>query len=438
MTPDRLYAISVAMGNHLWQSTLFALMVATLAAALRKNQAGVRFRLWLAASLKFLVPFSVLISLGDKLAAAGRTTQTQPALYLVMQTISQPFHPASHAQGWLGIAGMLWLGGFVFFGGRSWLRWRQVAVAMEGATPMSNGREVQALRRLQGTLRTPVALRVSHRPVEPGIFGILRTTLLWPASISAQLDDCHLEAILAHELEHVRRHDNLTAAMHMMVEAIFWFHPVVWWLGARLVEERERACDEAVIESGNHPQIYAESILKTCAFCVQLPVACISGVTGGSLKERIVRIMTQHQPVSLTISRKLLLAAIGLAAVGGPICFGLLDASHVMALTTATQPSEIGRVYHIGKDVTAPKLVFAPDPQFSERALRAKYEGVCVVSVIVDADGKPQRVQVMRHLGMGLDEKAVEAVQQYKFTPAKRFGKPVAVEVNIEVNFRRY
>jgi periplasmic protein TonB len=108
-----------------------------------------------------------------------------------------------------------------------------------------------------------------------------------------------------------------------------------------------------------------------------------------------------------------------------------------MAATTATQ-SEPGPVYHIDKDVIAPKLVFAPDPQFSERALRAKYQGVCVVSVIVDAHGKPQRVQVLRHLGMGLDEKAVEAVEQYQFTPAKRFGKPVAVEVTIEVNFRRY
>ena len=97
-----------------------------------------------------------------------------------------------------------------------------------------------------------------------------------------------------------------------------------------------------------------------------------------------------------------------------------------------------GGLYHVGGGVSAPQLVFAPDPEFSDEARRAKYQGVCVVSLIVDAQGNPQRVQVVRHLGMGLDEKAVEAVKQYKFKPATLQGKPVPVEVNIEVNFRIY
>ena len=97
-----------------------------------------------------------------------------------------------------------------------------------------------------------------------------------------------------------------------------------------------------------------------------------------------------------------------------------------------------GGLYHVGGGVSAPQLVFAPDPEFSDEARRAKYQGVCVVSLIVDAQGMPQRVQVVRHLGMGLDEKAVEAVKQYKFKPAMLQGKPVPVEVNIEVNFRIY
>src|SRR6202050_2858615 len=97
-----------------------------------------------------------------------------------------------------------------------------------------------------------------------------------------------------------------------------------------------------------------------------------------------------------------------------------------------------GGLYHVGGGVSAPQLIFAPDPEFSDEARRAKYQGVCVVSLIVDAQGNPQRVQVVRHLGMGLDEKAVEAVRQYRFKPATLQGKPVPVEVNIEVNFRIY
>ena len=97
-----------------------------------------------------------------------------------------------------------------------------------------------------------------------------------------------------------------------------------------------------------------------------------------------------------------------------------------------------GGLYHVGGGVSAPQLIFSPDPEFSDEARRAKYQGVCVVSLIVDAQGNPQRVAVVRHLGMGLDEKAVEAVKQYKFKPATLQGKPVPVEVNIEVNFRIY
>ena len=97
-----------------------------------------------------------------------------------------------------------------------------------------------------------------------------------------------------------------------------------------------------------------------------------------------------------------------------------------------------GGLYHVGGGVSAPQLIFAPDPEFSDEARRAKYQGGCVVSLIVDAQGNPQRVQGVRHLGMGLDEKAVEAVKQYRFKPATLQGKPVPVEVNIEVNFRIY
>ena len=73
----------------------------------------------------------------------------------------------------------------------------------------------------------------------------------------------------------------------MVVQAIFWFHPLVWWIGARLVDERERACDEDVIRLGSEPEVYAESILKTCEFYVESPLACVAGVTGSDLKKRI-------------------------------------------------------------------------------------------------------------------------------------------------------
>jgi TonB family protein len=97
-----------------------------------------------------------------------------------------------------------------------------------------------------------------------------------------------------------------------------------------------------------------------------------------------------------------------------------------------------GGAMHVGGGVSAPRLIFSVDPEFSDEARRAKYQGVSVLSIIVDAQGNVQRARVLRPLGMGLDEKALEAVKQYRFQPATYQGKSVPVEVNIEINFRIY
>jgi bla regulator protein blaR1 len=141
-------------------------------------------------------------------------------------------------------------------------------------------------------LNANVPVLSSPAMLEPGVFGIFRPVLLLPEGITDRLAPAHLDAILAHELCHVRRRDNLAAALHMAVEAIFWFHPLVWWVGARLVEERERACDEEVLRLGSQPEVYAESILKTCQFYLESPLVCMSGIAGSDLKKRITRIMT--------------------------------------------------------------------------------------------------------------------------------------------------
>jgi periplasmic protein TonB len=97
-----------------------------------------------------------------------------------------------------------------------------------------------------------------------------------------------------------------------------------------------------------------------------------------------------------------------------------------------------GGVFRVGGGVSAPKAIYAPDPEYSEEARKAKYQGVCVLSLIVGQDGKPHDIRVFRSLGLGLDEKAIEAVNQWKFEPAQKDGKPVAVAINVEVTFRLY
>lgn len=98
-----------------------------------------------------------------------------------------------------------------------------------------------------------------------------------------------------------------------------------------------------------------------------------------------------------------------------------------------------GGVYQIGGGVSKPVLIFQPEAEFSDEARRAKYQGVCLISLIVDAQGNPQNVHVIRTLGMGLDEKAIEAVRKYKFKPALKDGRmPVPVMITVEVDFHLY
>jgi TonB family protein len=98
-----------------------------------------------------------------------------------------------------------------------------------------------------------------------------------------------------------------------------------------------------------------------------------------------------------------------------------------------------GGLYKIGGGVSAPVPLNNVEAEFSDEARRAKYQGVCIVSLIVDAQGNPQNPRVVRALGMGLDEKALEAVRKYKFKPAMKDGKtPVPVMISVEVNFRLY
>jgi periplasmic protein TonB len=95
-----------------------------------------------------------------------------------------------------------------------------------------------------------------------------------------------------------------------------------------------------------------------------------------------------------------------------------------------------GGLRKIGGGVSSPVVIYQVDPEFSEEARKAKFMGVVLVNLIVDAHGNPQNVHILRGVGMGLDDKAVEAVKQYRFKPAMEGGKPVAVELNVEVNFQ--
>ena len=322
--------------NHLWQSSVCAAGAALLALAMRRNGANVRFWLWFAASIKFLVPYSALTMLGASLLTLVAAPVTAPTLML-MKPLAQPFSAAPSAvtaipeipvpPARLDVASAflaLWVTGFLILALRWTVRWMRVRALLNAATRM----QVDA----------PVAVKFSSSRLEPGLVGILRPVILLPNGIEQQLSAAELKAVLAHELCHWRRNDNLLAAIHMLVEALFWFFPLVWWLGARLNAERERACDESVVGEGNDPQVYAEGILKVCRAYLQSPMTCIAGVSGAGLKERIEALVENRLTVRLNAARKLVLSALAAAAVVLPLTLGLAAVPAVQMQARAATP----------------------------------------------------------------------------------------------------
>jgi len=330
--------------DHLWQSTLVAAALALLTLALKRAHAQARYAIWLAASLKFLIPFSALTLLGAQLGWRDALPQTPPEWTAAIETVRQPLStpplgfvlpqalPANTGIPPAAAAGAVWAIGFVTLTGLWLVRWRRVARAVRTGTPIVSGRTHDTFKDLAATTSLPLV--ACDTSLEPGVFGILRPVLLWPREIDMRLDDAQVRAVLAHELTHARRRDNLTATMHMFVEAAFWFHPLVWWIGTRLVDERERACDEEVVRLGTDPDVYAESILKTCHFFVESPLACVPGVTGSNLKTRIERIMSHRPGKHPSRMAKACLIAAAIATIAAPVGIG--------ALTTPPRPAPVG------------------------------------------------------------------------------------------------
>jgi bla regulator protein blaR1 len=340
-------ATGAPIANHLWQSTLFAATAGLLTLLLRKNHTSARYSLWFLASMKFLLPFSLFVYIGNHLAWSRIPASAQPGLLFMMEEVGRPFAtaPANHAAGHLGDTALalaaralpflllaVWFAGFEAMVCFWWSRWRRMTAVRRSSVAEKSGREYETLRRLErgAGISGHVGLAISKSALEPGILGIFRPVLLLPSGISERLTDEQLEAVMVHELCHVRRRDNLAAALHMLVEALFWFHPLVWWLGARLVDERERACDEEVLGLGSDPQTYAESILKICEFYMESPLLCASGVTGSNLKKRIEVIMQNRAPRNLDFARKLLLSSAGFVAAAIPLALGLLHPAHAL------------------------------------------------------------------------------------------------------------
>jgi beta-lactamase regulating signal transducer with metallopeptidase domain len=302
--------------THLWQSTLVLLGAWVLARACRNNAAAVRYWIWFVASAKFLVPLALLQQLGDRLGRSFPEPLPVDAALIetanAMFAVSMP-HGLSVADALpspiASIAMTIWALGAALLCLRWFLQCRSVRALLEGAPEVS--------------MDLPAPVRITSGDLTTGVFGILRPVVILPGKVMEVLEPQQLQAVLAHETCHVRRRDNLTAALHRCVEVVFWFHPLVWWLGANLLREREAACDEAVVDDGHEQGVYAEAILNACRLGVTARSAAVAASTGGDLCERLTSIMSERRSLPMSGERFTLLFALAMLICAAPLAVGI-------------------------------------------------------------------------------------------------------------------
>ncbi|HJQ31979.1 MAG TPA: M56 family metallopeptidase, partial [Pyrinomonadaceae bacterium] len=350
-----------AFANHLWQATLFAALVFGVTLLLRRAPARVRFALWLLAAAKFAVPSALLAPaasrLGASLFSSTNGVTDMPLVLKVAEPVgadSSAFvaasssGPASHTELLCALT-LVWLAGCAALA-VVWLRRRREFVrSVRAGEEVWSGREFEALRRARARLglKEDALLVVSDGATEPGVWRTRRPIVVLPRSVAAELDEEELESVLLHELAHVERRDNLFGNLQTALACALWFNPVVWLVGRRLLAERERACDERVLEAGGGASAYAAGILKVVRFCSGWRVAGVSGAASGSdLRRRIEMIMREEKVGGSRLWHRAVmcgLAAAALALTAGAGLLGRAPAAEARMLEVGDSAAQDGQ-----------------------------------------------------------------------------------------------
>jgi len=315
------------LARHLFESTLFCLLMGAVASCLRGHRAAARHAIWLVGVSKFALPTALLAATGAQIAfmlpASSWISSLVAGLYAALVTVldrvpvkfipgDAPAVSAIFLAIWaLGSIGML-------------LRWRARLIGSCCALRDPADEEQRALGRTRRRLglHTSVQLRISESTSEPTLLRFFHPMVVIPEGLSNRLTAAEFEAVLLHELAHAVRRDNLIGAFVHGLLCLFWFHPLLWLAEERLIAERERACDEMVIAFGTPRETYVNGILKVCRFHLIEPVGGVSGMAGLDLNNRLDLILTCPPRRSLPYGLRTLLAGMVIAITFVPIAGG--------------------------------------------------------------------------------------------------------------------
>jgi TonB family protein len=252
----------------------------------------------------------------------------------------------------------------------------------------------------------------------PLVWGWFRPTILMPDTAICW-DRERWSLAIEHERAHVKRGDIWTSTLAVLAEALYWFHPLMWWLTARMREEQELACDEQVLAQGPDRVTYAELLMATAGEPGARQLGC--RMTGGVMKRRVEHVL-QFERLDNGSHRRLWFAAAAYA-----LC---------LAVGAVLAPAATDEPYKIGGDVSAPKVIHKEEPKYTRDARKAKVSGIVQLSIVINTKGRAEDIHVTKSLRPDLDSQAMKAVGNWTFQPGEKAGHPVPVRANIEVQFR--
>lgn len=392
---------AVALGwtllHFCWQSAVIALLYALVDRCTRRASAAVRYGIALVAlTLMPLVAIATFVEQEWLIVPVSRTvTQTEEPQPVVIASRFGEMHAvvleklptaapvvnggalwiAEHSALLLPCMDGVWLLGVVVLAVRAaggWWQLRGLKLRARAVVPAEIGVAFERLRH-RYRLGRNVLLRVSDEVVSPMVFGVWRTVVLMPLSAVAQLSPEQMEAVLAHELAHVRRWDYLFNLMQTMTECLFFFHPAVWWISHRVREFREVCCDEAAAQTCVEPAIYATALLQMEEQRMHSPrLAMALNGSGGTLLQRVRRVMGEKAMEQRQMSGIKMMTA-GLALVG---LYAVPHVAHSMKM-------EVPKASVAPVAEVAPHVAAQPRPQASV-AVAPKVAMAAVPAVDVD------------------------------------------------------
>src|SRR5215213_6728936 len=434
-------AAAPLIANHLWQATLFSMLVVIAARFLRRGPARARHALWLMAALKFALPsdlfllllhyagldFGFLFGPEDSAATVARALQIiGPAAQAPAPPASGPLSaladlPPAHAEVFCALS-IVWAVGCLAVLSLWYWKRLQLSPRLEEGTGVESERVAQALARVRAAMgmKRRVRLVISREAIEPGIWRVWMPVLALPADLSDHLSDDELDAVLMHELAHISRWDNLVSNLSMMICCALWFHPLVWIIDRRLLSERECSCDERVLELGVSSRVYAASLLKVPRFCVGWRVAGVSAATGSNLQQRVELILAFRASGKASAASRCLVGSFAVVVLAFTLATGLLVQSEVVAQTLKApraakqEPAEATEYL---EPVQAPRIAGATPAHTGPSALSSKEEGE-LMKEAEKAPFTPARFKNLDSAPVVITDAKVKVVARERETPS--------------------